>query len=397
MRPGARPLSALLSQVLVAFTLEFDNQFELRMNQAGHPGALLSLVVWSNLMRFLAAGDVSVRDLAVHALAPEKHMLGCLERWGFVVLRADPDKAEAIPVRPHRLTGRMLRGGWGSGRGIRAGWSVSLTQKGRDAAAIWPDLFAQTEQRWEARFGKDKIASLRQALEDVVVQFDLELPHGLPAAWEECSAYPARADRDASSLALPALLSQLLLAFAIEFDGESRAPLALCANTLRVLGEAPLPVGEIPRLTGCSPETSGIGWQMKPYLAVEPVGTRGKAARLTPRGLRAEQIYHELVRQIEDRWEAKFGTDQIRRVRECLTDLFVPRSGDRLLIAEGLVPAKGTFRAGEQRAALGRRDVGPAARQRMRDMVAQSELFLRDPVNALPHYPLWDMNRGFGP
>lgn len=45
-----RPLSALLSQVLVACTIELDNEFELRMSEAGAPGARLSLVVWSNLM-----------------------------------------------------------------------------------------------------------------------------------------------------------------------------------------------------------------------------------------------------------------------------------------------------------------------------------------------------------
>jgi hypothetical protein len=33
----------------------------------------------------------------------------------------------------------------------------------------------------------------------------------------------------------------------------------------------------------------------------------------------------------------------------------------------------------------------------MRDIVAQTELLLRDPVASLPHYPFWDMNRGFGP
>jgi hypothetical protein len=47
--------------------------------------------------------------------------------------------------------------------------------------------------------------------------------------------------------------------------------------------------------------------------------------------------------------------------------------------------------------ALGRRTVGPAARQRMRDLVAQTAEFMRDPAGTLPHHPLWDMNRGFGP
>jgi hypothetical protein len=70
-----RPLSALLSQVLVAFTVEFDNEFERRMSEAGYPGARLSRVVWTDLMGFIADGPIAVRDLS-------KLQLGCLERWG---------------------------------------------------------------------------------------------------------------------------------------------------------------------------------------------------------------------------------------------------------------------------------------------------------------------------
>jgi hypothetical protein len=36
-----RSLSALLSQVLVAFTVEFDNEFERRMGVARYPGAIV--------------------------------------------------------------------------------------------------------------------------------------------------------------------------------------------------------------------------------------------------------------------------------------------------------------------------------------------------------------------
>jgi hypothetical protein len=39
----------------------------------------------------------------------------------------------------------------------------------------------------------------------------------------------------------------------------------------------------------------------------------------------------------------------------------------------------------------GRRDA------QSRDLVAQTGQFVRDPANAHPHYPLRDMNRGFGP
>ncbi len=152
-----RSLSALLSQVLVAFTVEFDNEFERRMGEAGYPGARLSLVVWANLMRFVGQG-VSVRDLAAQALAPDnqiKFELGCLERWGFVVLRPDPSGDRPVLSRAHRQSGRERRGGWGSGRGIRADWMVRLTSRGLTASQIWPPLFGEIEQRWETRFGKD--------------------------------------------------------------------------------------------------------------------------------------------------------------------------------------------------------------------------------------------------
>jgi DNA-binding MarR family transcriptional regulator len=401
---GDRPLPALLSQALVAFTVEIDNQFERRMGEAGYPGTTLSLLVWSNLLRFLTEGALPAHELAAHAPALEKRVkfeLGCLERWGIVTLSAGAAEDRPVPTRAHRRANRILRDGWGSGRGIRSGWMVHLTGRGSKAAEIWPPLLDETERRWQARFGDDQIGSLRRALEDVLEQIDLELPHGLPAYWNAGEKYPARSQEPpgAGHLPLPALLSQALLAYTIEFDGESPTPLNLCANALRVLGERPIPVGDIPRLTGGSPETSGIGWQIKPYIAVEPdpAAKRGKVVRLTPAGHRAQKTYRDLTGEIEKRWEAKFGKDKIRRLRESLRELFVPRSGDRLLLAEGLVPAEGTVRAGESAPALGRRAIASAARQRTRDLAAQTGIFLRDPAGALPHYPLWDMNRGFGP
>jgi hypothetical protein len=396
------PLSALLSQALVAFTVELDNEFERRMQQAGYPGARLSLVVWSNLMRFLTPGDLCVRDLAARAWAPEEEVkieLGCLERWRFVELRPDPSGDRPLPERLHNRTGRLRRDGWGSGRGIRFAWIVALTAKGRQAGEIWPSLPGEIERRWSERFGADRIDNLRQALAEVVDQLDFDLPQGLPPYPRADYTYPPRSGRGAGEDSLPVLLSQLLLAFTLEFDRESRVPLRLCANILRVLGEDPVPSGEIPRLTGGSPETSAVGWEAKPYVALEPdpVRGRGKVARLTPLGLRAKQIYHELMGKIEERWQARFGKERIGRIRGCLGDLFTLCRGPRLLLAEGLVPPEGTVRAGEQAPALGRRDVGAAARQRRRDLVAQTELFVRDPVNTLPRYPCWDMNRGFGP
>jgi len=372
----ARPLSALLSQVLVAFTLELDNEFEIRMRDAGFPGAALSMTIWSTLLRFLCEDSSSVRDLAKRSHSPEtqvKFELGCLERWAFITLEPASSDARPIPARAHRLGGRVQRDGWGSARGIRSDWTVCPTAKGRQAIEIWPPMFAEIEIRWQNRFGAEDIGTLRRSLEDIST-----VPPGAP---------------------LPELLWNLLQTFAHEFKQESPAPLWLCANTLRVLSDQPIPESDIPRLTGCSPETSGIGWQIKPYIVVEsaPPPRRGKLVRLSPLGLIAQQTYVSVTSAIETRWETRFGKQKIGRVRNLLSGLFVPRNGNRLLLAEGLIPAEGTVRSGVEAPALGRRDIGPAAKRRMRDRVAQTALFIRDPAGTLPHYPLWDMNRGFGP
>jgi hypothetical protein len=398
-----RPLSALLSQILVVFTVELDNEFELRMAASGYPGARLSWMIWSNLMRFIGEDGLSVRDIARQALAAEKRInfeLGCLERWAFVELQ--PERGDDRPVRvaAHRRTGRTLRDGWGSGRGIRSNWIARLSHKGVKAVQIWPTLADEIEERWKARFTDAFIARLRKSLLALVDQLELEFPQALPNDWsEEEETFPPRITRSAANLPFPALLSQLLLEFTLDFDRESPFPLALCANTLRVLGETSVRVAEIPRLSGSSVERTDIGWRLKPHVLLEDDLTvgRGKVARLTPLGHEAQKIYRQLTGEIEKRWETRFGKNEVNQLRENLLELFTHRNTDGLTLSACLSPPEGVVRGGKQSPALGRRDVGTAARKRMRDLVAQTRDFVRDPENTLPHYPLWDMNRGFGP
>src|SRR6478752_1883935 len=71
---GALPLSALLSQALVAFTIEFDNEAEHRLPHRttshgtsshgdGDPTWLVSLAMWENCMRYVTGDPITVRDL----------------------------------------------------------------------------------------------------------------------------------------------------------------------------------------------------------------------------------------------------------------------------------------------------------------------------------------------
>lgn len=400
---SARPLSALLSQILVAFTLELDNEFEQQIGKAGHPGARLSLIVWFNLIRFVADDGISVRDLVAKSLLEQtqiRFMLGCLERWGFVMLEPNAQQPDSKAPKKSLKSGFAVRDGWGSGRGIASDWIVKLTAaRGAKAKEVWPPLLDVVEARWRTRFGNDEIHELRDALQSIVGRLDLELPHGFIDIRERKHAFPPRRDQKATDLPLPTLLSQALLAFAIDFERESAAPFALCATAIRILAEKAIPESEIPRLTGSSPETSGVGWQLKPYVVLEPdpASRRGKVIRLSPRGLAAQRNYQRLTAAIEKSWDGRFGRDDMSALRKSLETILNAEKEDHPLLSEGLVPSKGTVRAGDIAPALGRRDVGTAAKQRARDMVAQTEMFVRDPSGSLPHYPLWDMNRGFGP
>jgi len=86
------PLSALLSQVPVTFTIEFDNKAEHRLlhrtsNHGGttdslHAPWLVSMVMWFNCMRFVMDEDIAVWDL--EGLARTATNLDGMRRWGYV-------------------------------------------------------------------------------------------------------------------------------------------------------------------------------------------------------------------------------------------------------------------------------------------------------------------------
>ncbi len=70
--PPRRSLFALLSQVLVAFTVEFDNEFKRRC-EAGYSGARLSLVVWANIMRFVGEDGIpSMSNMCFHRIQAQR-------------------------------------------------------------------------------------------------------------------------------------------------------------------------------------------------------------------------------------------------------------------------------------------------------------------------------------
>ena len=340
------PLSALLSQVLVAFTIEFDNEFERQMphrttshdaTAGSHHGPwLVSLVMWSNCMRFV--GEKGVRVGELEDLARTTTNLNGMERWGYIVV--EPDPADSRPKPP------------------RSDWVIRATPKGRQAQEVWRPLFSAIEKRWQARFGKDQIDRLRESLAALISQIHVELPDCLPILGYGLFSRGPNREREAPAgrqsgigprLPLSALLSRVLLAFAIEFERESELSLATSANVVRVLDEQGVRVRDLPLLTGVSKEAiaMAMGVLRKRRIAViepDPTGSRAKVARLTPKGQEAQDAYRQLPGIIAERWQARFGKDTIRALRDSL-EWLVGEPTQRSPLFRGLEPYPDGWRA----------------------------------------------------
>jgi len=361
---GRLPLSALLSRVLVAFIIEFDNEFERQMphrtsDHGRTPGKqkvpwLVSMAMWSTCMRFVGEDGISVGELARRARTGTN--LAGMQRWGYIEVAPDP--ADTRPTAP------------------RSDWVIHATVGGRRAQRVWLPLTGVIEERWAARFGADNVTALSGALQAVAGQLGPALPdcmpvlgyglwstpdHGQPADHERSAPdrnRPApepgqRPDAGQRRADLPVLLSRVLLAFAAEFERESPVSLAISANVLRVLDEDGVRVRDLPGLSGVSKEgiSMAMGILAKHGLAVSgpaPDGGRWQVATLTPRGRSVRNKCLERLSEIEDRWQARFGGETVTTLREAL-DRLVSDPGSRL--SEGLDPPPGGWRASVRRPA----------------------------------------------
>jgi DNA-binding MarR family transcriptional regulator len=319
---GRLPLPALLSHALVAFTIEFDNEFEHRMpHRTSHgpaPGSrggpwLTSMAMWSTCMRFVPEEGIPVRQL--EEAARTKTNLNGMERWGYVTVAPDPAGRQA--------------------KSPPSQWLIRPTPKGRQAQQIWEVLFDVVENRWRERFGKDQIGHLREALWAVARQIDADLPdcmpilgYGLVCQRPERKRRESveRAQENLSSLSLPTLLSRVLLAFAVEFEGESEVSLAIGANVLRLAGDDGLRVRDLPRMAAVSKEAIAMALSFlskRGYASIrlESAGSRVKVLWLTPKGRQARDAYGRLVGAIEERWQEKYGKHSVDTLRESLERL----------------------------------------------------------------------------
>ena len=252
---------------------------------------LTSLVMYSNCLRFVDGDGITVREL--ESLARTKTNLSGMQRWGYVTV------GEERVVRP--------------------------TAKGRKAKAIWESLFPVIETRWEARFGKPVIDELRSALAAPLCSLDLALPQGMPILGYGMRASPCgkRTGPEDPPGALAALLANVLLAFTLDFERDVNLSLAIGANVLRLLGEEPVRVRDLPRHSAVSKEAiaMALGFLERRgdvRVATESAKSRVKVVALTPQGNRLRDAYEERLSEVEDGWREEFGGAVIDRLRGAL-------------------------------------------------------------------------------
>jgi hypothetical protein len=337
-------LSALLSQALVAFTIEFDNEAEYRLPHRttnygpschGDGVWLVSLVMWENCMRFVGDEPVFVAEL--ETLARTGTNLDGMRRWGYITIDGTSSK--------------LHKGRPGPAAVLRA------TAKGLRARQVWLPLPGLIEQRWHERFGAAAISQLRESLIAVVSRLDPGLPDCLPILGPALlsrgsdPALPPRPDRvDIAGLPLSALLSRTLLSLAVEYERACGLSLAVSANLLRVLGAEGTRIRDLPVLTGVSKEA--VSWAMgiplRGSLATEtpdPAASRVKLAHLTPSGLQAKQAYLKFLGTLEDRWRDCFASGTIDALRQSLEALATSSDGEPAPLFRGLEPHPGNWRA----------------------------------------------------
>lgn len=344
-----RPLTALLSYALVAFTIEFDNEAEHRIPHTTTlfgrtPGALhapwlASLVNWTNCMEHLQDGPITVAELERRARTPAN--LAGMERWGYI--RIQPNPSDPRPKTP------------------RPEWLITLKPGGQLAIEIWRPLEAEIEDRWRSRFGADLYSGLRQSLVSVASQLDPTLPDCMPILRyglfcsearrpaKKSRATPAPAAVDPDKLPLSALLAKPLLSLAMDYETGSPISLAIAANILRLVPDEGLRLKDLPALSGVSKESIAMAMTFLKARGMaiespESPGSRFRAVTLTETGRILRDEHPHRLSEIEHTWDRRFG-EPLRALRSQLHQIAGDGSAKSSPLFAGLKPSPGGWRS----------------------------------------------------
>jgi hypothetical protein len=349
---AARPhLATLLSQALVAFSIEFDNEAEHRLphrttefGALPHAPWLVSMAMHFNCLRYVDEKGIRLREMT--RLARTGTNLDGMQRWGYVYLAPDPADPRPKPPQADRM--------------------IYPRPGGRQARAIFEPLLLEIEARWVERFGAAKLLELRAALAWIAVQLEPGLPDCLPIVGyglfsagpqamggsnkKKADPPPTESAEAIAAIPLPALLARVLLAMVAEFEHSSTVSLGISANVLRMLDERPAALRDLPEMAGISKEQVAIatGWLAQQGYAVVGAAAapdKGKQIRLNAKGLIAQDQYGKTLRAIEKRWATQFGASAVTELRAGLEPIVGDGTAGKSPLFQGLTPYPDGWRA----------------------------------------------------
>jgi hypothetical protein len=320
------PLSTLMSQALVAFTIEADHLFECRMphctsesRKRGEPidgPWLISMPFWSNCLKHVDDDGMTVGALADRALVADRYLQGNnpgLVRWGY--LRLVPATAAS--------------------KKLDREWNVVPTRHGLLAQRTWAPIPAEVDARWVERW--PEVVALRASLERVVVDADRELPDHLTVngGHDGRVRLPARPARPMTDLDLGTLLAKALLLFTLEVETTSPLSLVHAANVLRALAQEAVSQRDLPPAMGVAKETAAV---MTGQLVRNGLVTlsASKELAITDSGHQAAAATDAIVDAVEG--------DRPRELRALLEPLVGDGTVDGSPLAEAIRPPEGTWR-----------------------------------------------------
>ena len=270
------------------------------INEGAGDDGMPSLDLWANLLRALDNAGTDRRELPV-ILRLSKRAL----------------RSRVSTAARHGWVGELQ-----SGRGQV---KVRLTVRGSDVTTRWKSLQGSAEQRWRAEIGVNRTDRLRSSLEQLVAALPLEHPH-YPASYGAADAsitggngqdwqpVPRGNGDTVSDLPLSALVSQVLVAFAMNYEEKSPVALSLSGTVIRLIPPEGRP------LQGLG-DSAGISALVRHgFLRVS--GNAGREiVHLTPKGLAVSCAYDGRIQAVETEWRNEFGDVSITLLRRALEEV----------------------------------------------------------------------------
>ena len=308
-------LAELLSHAVVAFENDYAD--------IGSNGALPSIQVWSNLLRVLSDEPLDWLEYEKHAIVAKRSKVVILrhaESFGLI-------KVEKVLVAGKRKT------------------LLSLTETGSKLKARAITRLAEVEEDWRKRIGVRDYEVLRNAFVSIVQDQDLEYPffntgYGpgdesvtggnyrpaikgpprIPMRGAEFPVVIRDKSKSVHELPLSALLSQCLMAFAVEYEADGLGALIHVSRVLTQIPDEGKPLKDVKPLGNV--EGSGKSLHERHLdVVVEPGKPRDgeRLVYLTPKGKHIRDAYPYTAQKIEKRWRERYGP-AIGNIRRMLID-----------------------------------------------------------------------------